>query len=133
MGRSRGLAKEQWRALDRLKGDSSAALRLGDRRVERIRIGSLLAVLCRRRYTLAMILPFDRRRMRERNALDEAEESEEAVCRTPSENLATTLALSDLARALARGAGSAWVDDPGASLAEKSGRYAAPLRLLLSR
>jgi hypothetical protein len=72
-----------------------------------------------------MILPFDRSRLRERNALDLAQEIEEARTRSPAERLEQTLELSELTRALAQATGAEVPDD----LAEKARLYAEPLRV----
>ena len=83
-----------------------------------------------------MILPFDRARLRERNALDDAEEREAARALSPGEGLLATIAVSQLVRDLARAAGalpdqppSRWADD----LAGKAHLYAEPLELLMPR
>jgi hypothetical protein len=76
------------------------------------------------------MIPFHRDKLRERNALDEAEEIAEAALKTPSERLARTLELSDLVSALSRATGARALAPPS-DLAEKSRLYARPLRALL--
>jgi hypothetical protein len=76
-----------------------------------------------------MILPFNRDRLRERNASDLVDEIKEARRRSPAERVEQTLELSDLVRALAQAAGSEVPDD----LAEKARLYAEPLRVATRR
>ena len=80
-----------------------------------------------------MILPFNRARLRERNALDDAEEREEAARRSPAERVAISLELSQLIHDLSRAAGTDRSDDDHDDLAEKASLYAAPLRILAAR
>jgi hypothetical protein len=80
-----------------------------------------------------MILPFDRARLRERNALDEAEDREDAARRSPAERVAVSLELSQLVRDLSRAAGTERAADRCDDLAEKARLYAAPLRILAAR
>jgi hypothetical protein len=78
-----------------------------------------------------MILPVRREALRDRQLLDEADEMDAHARGTPSERLGLALALSDLARKLARGAGSRWVEEGSADLESKSALYVAPLRALM--
>jgi hypothetical protein len=80
-----------------------------------------------------VILPFDRTRLRERNALDDAEDRAAAAHRSPAERVAMSLELSQLVRELSRATGSAQVADEATDLAEKARLYAAPLRILAAR
>lgn len=80
-----------------------------------------------------MILPFDRERLRERNALDEAEDRADAARRSPAERVELSLSLSQLVRDLSRAAGTASAADEHDDLAEKARLYAAPLRILAAR
>lgn len=80
-----------------------------------------------------MILPFNRARLRERNALDEAEDREDAARRSPAERVAISLELSQLVCDLSHAAGTDRSDDDHADLAEKASLYAAPLRILTGR
>lgn len=77
-----------------------------------------------------MILPFDRERLRARNALDDAEAREDAARRTPAERVLRSLELSQLVRDLARAAGTLEPVDAEADLAEKARTWVTPLRLL---
>ncbi len=77
-----------------------------------------------------MILPFDRARLRERNA---AEDRADAARRSPAERVALSLSLSQLVRDLSRAAGTAETADAHDDLAEKARLYAAPLRLRAAR
>jgi hypothetical protein len=79
---------------------------------------------------LPVILPFDRARLRERNALDEAIDRADAAHRSPAERVALSLELSQLVRDLSRAAGTAQRPDDHGDLAEKAWLYAAPLRIL---
>lgn len=80
-----------------------------------------------------MLLPFDRARLRKRNALDDAEERSDAAQRSPAERVAISLELSELVRDLSRAAGTDRAAEEHDSLAEKARLYAAPLRILASR
>jgi hypothetical protein len=80
-----------------------------------------------------MILPFDRARLRERNALDDAEDREDAARRSPAERVEISLELSQIVRELAHAAGTDQSGDDHADLAEKASLYAAPLRILGAR
>jgi len=77
----------------------------------------------------SMLLPFDRDRLRERNAIDLAQEIEEAQRRSTPERFEQTLELSELVRALAEATGVEVPDD----LAEKARLYAEPLRVATRR
>jgi|HubBroStandDraft_4_1064222.scaffolds.fasta_scaffold356923_2 hypothetical protein len=77
----------------------------------------------------SMLLPFDRDRLRERNAIDLAQEIEEARRRSTPERFEQTLELSELVRALAEATGVEVPDD----LAEKARLYAEPLRVATRR
>jgi len=74
-----------------------------------------------------MKLPFDRERMRERNLLDDIDEIEIAMSRTPEERFIATLELSGRALALYRGNPDAPVIDWREDLEEKARLWAAPL------
>jgi len=78
-----------------------------------------------------MILPVRREALGERELLDAADEMEARTHGTPSERLLMALALSELARKLARGAGSRWIEEGYADLETKSALYVAPLRALM--
>lgn len=80
-----------------------------------------------------MILPFDRARLRERNALDEAEDRADAARRSPAERVAISLELSQLVRDLSRAAGTEQAADRYDDLAEKARLFATPLRILAAR
>jgi hypothetical protein len=82
-------------------------------------------------YDEGMILPVRRDALRDRELLDEADELEAYARSTPSERLALALALSDLTRKLAKGAGSRWIDEGSADLETKAALYVAPLRALM--
>jgi len=84
-------------------------------------------------YSEIVVLPFDRTRLAERSENDRLEEERASAAETPAERLALSLSLSSLSRALARGAGSRWVEDWADDLGEKARRCAAPLRLLVRR
>ena len=79
------------------------------------------------------ILPFDRDRLGQRNAFDDAEAREDAARRTPSDRVLLSLELSQLVRDLARAAGTLEPADADADLAEKARIWVAPLRLLAGR
>lgn len=80
-----------------------------------------------------MILPFDRSRLRLRNALDDAEAIADAARRSPAERVQVSLDLSQLVRELARAAGTDQLVDYRADLAEKARLYVTPLRALAAR
>ena len=80
-----------------------------------------------------MILPFDRARLRERNALDDAEDQAAAAQRSPGERVELSLDLSQLVRELAHATGADRAAATHADLAEKARLYAAPLRILAAR
>jgi hypothetical protein len=80
-----------------------------------------------------VILPFDRRRPPQRNALDAAEERADAEGRSPSERVATSLGLAQLVGTLSRAAGTDEAADRHDTLAEKARLYALPLRILAAR
>jgi hypothetical protein len=77
-----------------------------------------------------VILPFDRERLRERNALDDAQDRAEARRRSPAERVESTLELSQLVRDLSHATGSDERVDREAELGEKARLYTAPLRIL---
>ena len=77
-----------------------------------------------------MILPVRREALREREALDEADERMAYERESPSERLALTIELCDLTRALAEAVGASWVVEPDDDLAERARLYARPLRAL---
>ena len=80
-----------------------------------------------------MILPFDRKRLQERNALDDAEDRADAARRSPPERVELSLELSQLVRELALATGANLPIDERADLAEKARLYATPLRILAAR
>lgn len=80
-----------------------------------------------------MILPFNRARLRERNALDDAEEQAAAAQRTPGERVEMSLDLSQLVRELAHATGADQATSTRSDLAEKARLYAEPLRILAAR
>ena len=80
-----------------------------------------------------MILPFDRERLRERNALDDAQDRAEARRRSPAERVESALELSQLVRDLSRATGSDELVDRETELGDKARLYAAPLRILAAR
>jgi hypothetical protein len=80
-----------------------------------------------------MILPFDRARLQERNALDDAEDRADAARRSPGERVALSLSLSQLVRDLSRAAGTAQPAGAHGDLEEKAHLYADPLRILAAR
>ena len=82
---------------------------------------------------MAVILPFNRARLQERNALDEAEEQAAAARRTPGERVEMSLDLSQLVRELAHATGADQAAEMRSDLAEKAHLYAAPLRILAAR
>jgi hypothetical protein len=84
-------------------------------------------------YNPAVILPFDRKRLRERNALDEAEDRADAARRSPPERVEFSLELSELVRDLSLATGASEPADERADLAEKARLYATPLRILAER
>jgi hypothetical protein len=77
-----------------------------------------------------MIPPVRREALRQREALDEADERMAHERESPSERLALTIELSDLTRALAEAVGAPWVSEPADDLGEKARLYARPLRAL---
>jgi hypothetical protein len=80
-----------------------------------------------------VILPFDRERLRERNALDDAQDRADARRRSPAARVESTLELSQLVRELSHATGSDELVDEDTELVEKARLYAAPLRILAAR
>jgi hypothetical protein len=80
-----------------------------------------------------VIPPFDRSRLRERNAIDDLEHRTEATSRSPAERVERALELSDLVRLLAHATGADQHIDDRSDLEEKARLYAEPLRLLAGR
>ena len=72
-----------------------------------------------------MLLPFDRERLKQRNALDVADELQASAGQTPSEKLLATIDLSEVVRELAAAAGS---QPETSDLELKSHLYVRPLR-----
>ncbi|MBN1611958.1 MAG: hypothetical protein JW940_35330 [Polyangiaceae bacterium] len=75
-----------------------------------------------------MLLPFDRDRLRQRNALDAGQELAASAEKTPSERFVETVELSDVVRQLAVATGS---EGKTADLETKSLLYVRPLRLAM--
>ncbi len=71
-----------------------------------------------------MLLPFDRERLKQRNALDAQQEQAASAEKTPSQSLVETVELSDVVRQLAIATGS---DATGTDLEGKSRLYVRPL------
>jgi hypothetical protein len=80
-----------------------------------------------------VLLPFDRRRLRQRSDLDERDELVSARDETPEERFLLSLELAELTRELAQAAGADWVTREYDDLAEKSRLYAVPLRAFMDR
>jgi hypothetical protein len=80
-----------------------------------------------------MILPFDRNRLRKRNAVDEADDRADAAMRSPTERVEITLQLSEAVRLFSRATGAPRQTSMDADLEEKARLYALPLRLLASQ
>jgi hypothetical protein len=77
-----------------------------------------------------VILPVRRETLREREALDEADEAVAYAHETPADRLAVAIELSDLTRSLAEAVGAPWLADLRDDLGDKARLYAAPLRAL---
>jgi hypothetical protein len=77
-----------------------------------------------------VIPPVRRDALRERQALDEADEAAAYARETVGERLAMAIELSDLTRSLAEAVGAPWVTDAVDDLEDKARLYAAPLRAL---
>ena len=78
-----------------------------------------------------MLLPFDRRRLHERNSVDEAEARADSATRNPTERVEITLQLSEAVRLFSQATGAP-LPSEHADLDEKARLYALPLRLLAS-
>jgi hypothetical protein len=78
-----------------------------------------------------VIPPVRREALRERQALDEADEAAAYARETVGERLAMAIELSDLTRSLAEAVGAPWVTEPVDDLGDKSRLYAAPLHALV--
>jgi hypothetical protein len=74
-----------------------------------------------------VLLPFDRARLRARNAIDDAEQLTEAARLSPSQRIEQSLELSQLVIDLARAAGAP-EGQREVELAEKARLFVAPLR-----
>ena len=81
-------------------------------------------------YSLDVVLPIKRDALKERAALDAADEAEQYQRESPEQRFRIGLALSELARKLARAAGAEWITSPPDDLADKARLYAEPLRRL---
>jgi hypothetical protein len=88
---------------------------------------------CANRYDPAVLLPFDRQRLRDRSDLDERDELVAARDETPEERFLLSLELSELTRELAQAAGADWTTHERDDLPEKSRAYALPLRVAMDR
>ena len=77
-----------------------------------------------------MLLPVRREALRERQALDEADELAQHARETISDRLAMAIELSELTRALAVAVGAPWVAEAVDDLEDKARLWAAPLRAL---
>lgn len=75
-----------------------------------------------------MILPLRRDALRDRAALDEADEADAYEHTTPSQRILRCLELSELARELAHAVDSAFTPQPSADIEEKARLYVAPMR-----
>ncbi len=71
-----------------------------------------------------MLLPFDRERLKQRNALDAEQEAAFSAEKTPSQRFMETVELSEVVRQLAIATGS---DSAAADLELKSRLYVHPL------
>jgi hypothetical protein len=80
-----------------------------------------------------VLLPFNRRRLRQRSELDERDELVAAREETPEERFLLSLELAELTRELAQAAGADWVRGECHDLSEKSRLYALPLRAAMER
>jgi hypothetical protein len=80
-----------------------------------------------------MIPPFDRKRLQERNAIDDAEQCAEASRRSPAEGVAQGIELSDFVRLLAHATGANEATDRWSELEEKARLYTRPLWVLAGR
>ena len=80
-----------------------------------------------------MLLPFKRDRLRERNAIDEAEDRADSALRSPAERVEITLQLSEAVRLFSHATGAPQHTHEDADLEGKARLYALPLRLLASR
>ncbi len=72
-----------------------------------------------------MLLPFDRERLKQRNALDAEQDAAVSAETTPSQSFLETVEVSDLVRQLAIATGS---DSAAGDLEAKSRLYVRPLR-----
>jgi hypothetical protein len=79
-----------------------------------------------------VLLPFDRRRLRERNSVDEAEARADSALRNPMERVEITLQLSEAVRLFSHATGASRPSEH-ADLDVKARLYALPLRLLASQ
>ena len=80
-----------------------------------------------------MIPPFDRKRLQERNRLDDLDQVAEAAGQDPARGVERTIELSDFVRMLAHATGADQYVDAHSDLEEKARLYAEPLRLLAGR
>jgi hypothetical protein len=84
-------------------------------------------------YSRCVLLPFKRDRLRERNAVDRAEDQSDSALRSPAERVEITLQLSEAVRLLSHATGAPQHASEDASLEGKARLYALPLRLLASQ
>jgi hypothetical protein len=75
-----------------------------------------------------VMLPFRREPLLERQRLDWEDERAAAAAEPPEERVLLALELSEVARAVAEGAGAAWALAPSDDLADKAARYGRALR-----
>jgi hypothetical protein len=80
-----------------------------------------------------MKLPFNREAMRERNLLDDIDEIEDAIRRTPGERFQRTLSFSESLLAIALQNVGQDALDRSDRLDEKARLWAAPLRAIARR
>jgi hypothetical protein len=80
-----------------------------------------------------VILPFNRARLRERNALDDAQDQAAAAERSPGARVEASLDLGQLVRELAHATGADQSAIARSDLAERARLYATPPRILDAR
>jgi hypothetical protein len=77
-----------------------------------------------------VLLPFKSGRLRERNAVDEAEDQADSALRSPAERVEITLQLSEVVRLFSHVTGAPQHASEDADLEGKARLYALLLRLL---